>query len=410
MRPHIHLSCADTVLGAAMLTVGAAMRLALFALLADPSSSLRTQRHLISLTRLAPIVIPSSYRRTGSALLGYLAPELDPEFNKDASTRSLQLDLNATLPSPREGDIVRCAEAWGAGGKGWEDHKLARLRFLRYDGPRERWIADVTPLVEGKSDKVFAVDKNAKSFFQDVAALQPVQAFFLRSENGYKVAMKRNSSTEVVLKAAAYRELARDFVPPALQKVDQAVLRQDMDTYAELKNRIIKTTLVFGAVGSIVCVPLFGFDVAIPYASGATAGGLYLYLLGKKIDGIGLGFSAGNSSYSKLDNVASNLRLLVPVALMAGLAARNAASTGVRVSGLSSLSRDQFLAAAAGFLTYRLAIFVSEIASEVRTEDWLSMMPGSAAEMYRQAQKLPSLNEQSKPKVVTLQGIVRSIV
>ena len=152
--------------------------------------------------------------------------------------------------------------------------------------------------------------------------------------------------------------------------------------------RIIKSTLLFGVIGTAVSTPLFGLDIGIPYASGVVAGGMYLFLLGKKTDGIGISYTLSNSTYSIVDSVASNLRLLVPVALMGGLALGKSMSTATPIQGLNSLSKEQFLSAAAGFLTYRLAIFSSEIAKEVRTEDFLSIVPGSAAEMYRQAKAM----------------------
>lgn len=162
--------------------------------------------------------LPSSVNsRLSSRLHGYVRPELDPEFSKQAvpSYNALS-DLNATLPIPKEGDIVRCSASWGVGGKNWEDNRLGRIRFLRYNPDKDCWVADISPLQEGKADKVFSIDRNAKSFFESVDTLQPVQAFFMRSENGYKVAMKKNS-TEVILKAAGYRPLDQTYVPPSIK-------------------------------------------------------------------------------------------------------------------------------------------------------------------------------------------------
>lgn len=164
-------------------------------------------------------------------------------------------------------------------------------------------------------------------------------------------------------------------------------------------HRIVKSTLLFGGVGTAISTPLFGLDIGIPYASGVAAGGLYLYLLGKKIDGIGASYSLSNATYSNVDSVAAKLRFFVPVALMGGLALRNSMSSATPIHGLNALSKEQFLAAAAGFLTYRLAIFASEIAKEIRTEDFLSIIPGSAAEMFRQARALEASNADVQAKV-----------
>jgi hypothetical protein len=163
-----------------------------------------------------------------------------------------------------------------------------------------------------------------------------------------------------------------------------------------MKYRIIKTTLLFGSVGTVISTVFFGQEVGIPYASGVVAGSLYLFLLGKKTDGIGASYTLSNSTFTKLDSIASNLRLFVPVALMGGLALRNSLINDAPLKGLSTLSRDQFLGAIVGFLTYRLAIFVSEVATELRTEDVLSILPGSAAEMFRQTKALTALNDKEK--------------
>lgn len=170
--------------------------------------------------------------------MGYLSPEKDPEFSKQSPAATLtELPLNSTLPVPKEGDIVRSSKTWAVGAsKTWEDHRLGRIRFLRYDKDRDTWMADVSPLEEGKSEKVFNVDKNAKSFFEDVNSLKPVQAFFQRSENGYKVAYKKNS-TEIILKAAAYREVDENYIPPRQKAVDLSALQTNLETYGDLKDR-----------------------------------------------------------------------------------------------------------------------------------------------------------------------------
>ena len=53
--------------------------------------------------------------------------------------------------------------------------------------------------------------------------------------------------------------------------------------------RLIKTTLLYGFVGTIIATTAFGPDVSFPYFLGSGAGAFYLYLLGKKTDKIGSG-------------------------------------------------------------------------------------------------------------------------
>lgn len=121
--------------------------------------------------------------------------------------------------------------------------------------------------------------------------------------------------------------------------------------------RIIKTTFIFGAVGTALLTPFYGVDAGIAYASGATAGALYLFLLSKKIDGIGAGYGVSNSTFSKIDSLASNLRLFVPVLLMGGLALRNSMASNTPLHGFSTLTREQFLGSILQAKKYLLPLY-----------------------------------------------------
>jgi hypothetical protein len=153
-------------------------------------------------------------------LNGYVPPEADPEFRSmvkkslrrpikvpGGSTETATIDVQAALPLPREGDIVLCPGKW----KG--ETVLARVRFLQYIGTSESWVAEVIPLKEGKSVGIYSVDKNAKAYTEKIDQLQPVRSFFVRSENGYKIAFKKNS-TEVVKRAPSYRSIPQDYTIP----------------------------------------------------------------------------------------------------------------------------------------------------------------------------------------------------
>lgn len=60
------------------------------------------------------------------------------------------------------------------------------------------------------------------------------------------------------------------------------------------------------------------------------------------------------------------------------------------------VTREQFIAAMAGFLTYRVSIFVSEVVPDLRMDDILGIMPGSVAEGYRQ------FKDRGKPEKMTI--------
>lgn len=329
----------------------------------------------------------------------YVPPERDPEYRKVVKksllqpivnitaddTMNVKIDSDVMLPIPKEGDIVLAPGKWK------EEKILARIRFLEYFQATKTWKAEIIPLKDGKSENVFVVDRGAKSKSEPVSSLRPVQAFFLRSENGYKVAYRRNT-TEVVLKAPSYRQLdGTNFTMPA-KVVNMETLQNDMAKYEDLKRRMVSNTLKFGAAGTVFTTVVYGTSTSLSYSLGALAGTLYLILLGKKVDiiGSGLSLSSLQSKPSKVDELLAKSRYLVLLLLVGFLAAKNVIIDGetLNFGQLNVLSREQFLGSMAGFLTYRLALFVTEVGTELRTEDFLSIAPGSMAEGYRQSKAL----------------------
>ena len=143
---------------------------------------------------------------------------------------------------------------------------------------------------------------------------------------------------------------------------------------------------------------------------GALSGAFYLILLGKKVDQVGAGFSVGTApAPTKADEILAKSRFAVPLFLIGILSAKNIFLDGDEVSLFHLLSKEQFLSAIGGFLTYRLSLFATEVASEFRTEDVLSIAPGSFAESYRLAKKMKKDgvavdNEPSLTTVVFITG------
>lgn len=342
----------------------------------------------------------------------YLPPEMDPDYQDVVISPALftavienETAADALYPFPKEGDVVSYPGKWLG------EYNLGKIRFISYNDNRQIWVADIVPLKEGKSDNVYCIDRTARTFFSNVSDLRPVRCYYLRSENGYKIAVRQNS-TEPLLRAPSYRSMSADYKMVTQQKqVNLTILEEDLASYSDLKKRLVKSTLLYGAVGTVGTALVFGPDVSFSYFSGALAGGLYLYLLGLKTDLIGSGFTVQNanissvipttdvvdgSSPNRLKNLVTNGRLLVPVLLMAVLSAKNVVTNSVDMSLYKTLSKEQFLGAMAGFLTYRLSVFVTEVLSEVRTEDVLGVMPGSLAEGYRQVQKTKADGDRSE--------------
>lgn len=149
---------------------------------------------------------------------GYIPPEEDEEYRgsvqKSRQRAPKMKDINGEiidgqqlLPLPAEGDIVLCP------GKYKNEKVLARIRFLEYISSNKNWIADLSLLKEGKSVDIFTLDSQAKSTTAKISELTPVRAFFKRSENGYQVKYKMNS-TEFIVRAPSYREMPANFSVP----------------------------------------------------------------------------------------------------------------------------------------------------------------------------------------------------
>lgn len=349
--------------------------------------------------------------------MGYVPPEKDPEYRpmvkksllKPLEGEDADMALQIKLPVPKEGDIV------GAPGK-WEGEvQLGKIRYLEYSNSSKTWSADIVPLVEGKSESVWVVDRGSRSFLESIDKIRPVQNFFMRSENGYRISFRGNTtSTEnLVYKSPGYRELTPTYQFPK-KKVDLDVVKKDMGDYEELKKRIILNSLKFGAVGAVAVQLWLGFDAALSYTVGASSGALYLFLLGKKTDQIGASFSELNmpsddpmdERIRKLNENLGKARFAAPLLFVGLLTAKNVA-TGGQIQPFELVPRSDFLPALGGFLTYRVSLFATEVATELTGEDLLGFLPGSVAEGIRLNKKL---NEQQEAGESVEQEVLTRVV
>lgn len=83
----------------------------------------------------------------------------------------------------------------------------------------------------------------------------------------------------------------------------------------------------------------------------------------------------------------------MPLLALAVFTAYNYYTTGVKPVTFSLVTRQQFLGIIAGFLSNRVALLLTEIRGEVRLEDFLSIVPGSFAEVYRESRKVDEIRE-----------------
>ena len=136
------------------------MRLVIF-LLWVSTCAMGFTRNEVVLTR----AYKSSFER--KIMMGYIPPEKDPEYRpmiKKSLLKPMGGDESAgamkiKLPVPKEGDIVGCPGKWEG------EVMLGKIRFLQFSNSSKVWNADIVPLIEGKSNSVWVVDRSSRSFF-----------------------------------------------------------------------------------------------------------------------------------------------------------------------------------------------------------------------------------------------------
>ena len=104
--------------------------------------------------------------------------------------------------------------------------------------------------------------------------------------------------------------------------------------------------------------------------------------------------SAKKTTDSKLVQFFVTNRVAVPLLALAAFTAYNYYTTGVKPVTFSLVTRQQFLGIIAGFLSNRVALLLTEIRGEVRLEDFLSIVPGSFAEVYRETRRIDEKRDQ----------------
>ena len=218
-----------------------------------------------------------------------------------------------------------------------------------------------------------------------------MQAAYVRAENGYKLSFA--NSSVVKLKSLSYRNLDDNYTFP-VRPLDTLAIQRNMESYNMLKQRLVKSTLICGALGFIISSSVYGFDVSIPYIVGVLSGSFYIYLLGKKTDSIAEGFGSrldNSAKLSKVEELFIKGRLLVPLAMVLAVGSLKSNSFDSTVT-FNLLTKREYLGSVAGFLTYFIALIFTEVRQELRPDDFLSFLPGSFAEAFRQSKKYNSSN------------------
>jgi guanylate kinase len=346
-----------------------------------------------------------SYTQTSPSLTSLqMAPYTPPE-DAEAATKT-----RTKLPQPKIGDVVRYFDMDGGLADGQVlVGKISLIQPIRSsestsnDGTN-KWLVEINEM-EDVGDGYYAdypSRKRRKCALRKLEEIAPIPASFVRTEDAYKVPLERGTNRPRP-SHPTYDLIG--YEGPTAVPINQNVVKTDGENYGKIKSSLIRNAAFAGAAGAIIAQLILGTDVAVIYAAGALAGVAYLFFLGIKTDTVG-------SVDAKFGSNVSNLRFVFPGLVLVGVALNNLMSgdaNPVSSPGLfSTVTPQQFGAAMAGFLTYRVPLFVSQL-SPVISESATELIPGSAGMAVRMAADakkrgidMSSLVDASKDGLVTV--------
>eukprot|EP00903_Cladosiphon_okamuranus_P012738 g11908.t1 len=264
-------------------------------------------------------------------------------------------------PFPKVGDVVRYEGKWK------DDVTFGEVRQLQKVEETGEWRAYVLGL-EPIGDDQYARKKNQKSKAEDAATLRPVRAFYVRSVDGFKVL--HNSSTGEPRYISDGYEL-EGFALPKIE-VDPVKFAAELESYEDLKRRLVVDAALFGAVGAFATFQIFGANQGLLFALGALASVAYVILLEKSADDVA---SGKQDVGTKLKGDA---RFAVPVLLIVALAAKNYMANPGGAVAFNLIPKEEFAAAMIGFIApSRLPLLYREVKSSLKGDEVLDMLPGS---------------------------------
>ena len=331
---------------------------------------------------------------TSLQMASYYAPPEDSPQQRTSSSKK--------LPTPKIGDIVLYYDLDGGSSTGQTlVGKLSLIQPIKSsngntsnntktnddDDGTNKWLVEITQL-ENVGDGYYAEYPSRKRRKVDLRKLEqvsPLAASFVRTEDAYKVPLKRGgggTDNNTPVSYAPYD--VRGYTGPMSVPINNDIVEADGILYNNVKLTLFKNTALAGLIGTIIADLLKGTEDAVIYLAGATAGLLYLYFLGIKTDTVG-------SVDAKLGANVSNLRFVFPALVLIGVAINNVVlneggSNPVVNAGLfSTVTPEQFGAAMIGFLTYRIPLFVGNLFPVLFDTTADVVLPGSAGMAVRMA-------------------------
>lgn len=284
-------------------------------------------------------------------------------------------------PEPKIGDVVRYYDLDGGDATGQTlVGKIVSIQSTT-SGGGSGWLSDIVEL-DDVGDGYYAEysyrERRNRRALRDLSELAPLPASYVRSQDAYRVPTKKDGTPAP--SHESYR-LEGYEGPTAGTAVDEEVVRRDGERYDDLKDSLLSDAALAGVAGALLVQLFRGTSDAVVYAAGAAAGVGYLFFLSVKVDTVG-------TPDAKFGKNVSNLRFLLPVLVLAAVGLANRTSDGgnggvaIDAGNFRFVSTDQFASAMAGFLTYRLPLFLRQL-QPVISESAADLLPGSAGVALR---------------------------
>ena len=290
---------------------------------------------------------------------------------------------------PKAGDIVRYYDM--DGGRADGEVLVGKISFLQRQlssgGAPDKWLVELTEL-ENVGDGYYAEypsrQRSKRKAMRPLEEIAPIAASFVRGENAFKV--PRTAGGDPSVRADQYD--IEGYLGPFTGEnaINKDVLIQDGEVYSALKFKLIRNAAIAGVVGTLIADLVKGTQDALIYAVGAAAGVAYVYFLSVKTDTVG-------SENAKLGSNVSNIRFVLPVLVVTGVALYNkslgdANPMAGSTNPFETITPEQFGAAILGLLTYRIPLFLGQIQDFLGSgsEEELTL-PGSVGVAMKMAQE-----------------------
>lgn len=345
--------------------------------------------------KTTPIYQPSS-KQTSCLFSGYTPPEAD----SSTTTKTKKALL------PKVGDMVRYYDI--DGGKDDGECLVGKISYITTDlGQEKSWTVELTEL-ENIGDGYYAEypsrKRLSKKTTRNLANVSPIMASFVRAENAFKVPTEGKTGRP---KARADQYDLDEYKGPFSggEDIDKDVLERDEIKYTAMKGTLLRNAAIAGAFGTLLTDLAKGTEDAIIYAAGALASVAYLFFLSVKTDTVA-------SQDAKLGKSVANLRFLMPVFVIVGVALYNKslgdANPVQSDNPFDTVTTEQFAAGVLGFLTYRIPLFGTQLVEGLKDESGAVALPGSAGvamKMVQQTEESPvALSDGELTPVLVVSG------